>query len=116
MYSYKIKKSGLRTQVTINVNSMVLFASKLASCCDNNDGKMLLEMGLGKRMHEMDCMALDGRYTQYIRDLVDKEKQEECNFCFPICKKRLQPLHDEESNFNICLVDSVPCQRQHSVI
>jgi hypothetical protein len=31
---------------------------------------------------------------------VDKEKLEESNFCFPIRKKRLQPLHDEESNFN----------------
>jgi hypothetical protein len=100
MYSYKLKKSGLRTQVAIDVNGMVLFASKSASCRDNNDGKMLLEMGLGKRMHEMDCMALDGGYTQYIRDIVDKEKLEERNFCFPIRKKRLQPLHDEESNFN----------------
>ena len=66
---------------------MVLFASKSASCHDNNDGKMLQEMGIGKRMHEMDCIALDGRYTQYIGDIVDKEKLEEHNFCFPICKK-----------------------------
>jgi len=85
MYSYKLKKSGLRTQVVIDVNGMVLFASKSASCRDNNDGKMLLEMGLGKRIHGMDCVALDGGYTQYIGDLV--EKLEEHNFCFPIRKK-----------------------------
>ena len=98
MYSYKLQQSGLRTQVVIDVNGMVLCASKSASCRDNNDGKMLLEMGLGKRIHGMDCVALDGGYTQYIGDLV--EKLEEHNFCFPIRKKRLQPLHEEESNFN----------------
>lgn len=100
MFSYKLKKSGLRTQVAIDVNGMVLFASKSASCRDNNDGKMLQEMGLGKRIHEMDCVALDGGYTLHIPDIVDKEKLEEHNFCFPIRKKRLMPLHEEESNFN----------------
>jgi hypothetical protein len=100
MYSYKLKKSGLRTQVAIDANGMVLFVSKSASCRDNNDGKMLLEMRIGKKIGSMDCIALDGGYTQYIPDLIDKEKLEEHNFCFPIRKKRLQPLHEEESNFN----------------
>lgn len=57
-------------------------------------------MGLGKKIHEMDCVAVDGGYTQHIGDLVEKEKLEEHNFCFPIRKKRLQPLHEEESDFN----------------
>ena len=100
MYSYKLKKSGLRTQVAIDANGMVLFVSKSASCRDNNDGKMLLEMHIGKKIGSMDCIALDGGYTQYIPDLIEKEKLEERNFCFPIRKKRLQPLHEEESNFN----------------
>jgi hypothetical protein len=100
MYSYKLKKSGLRTQVAIDANGMVLFVSKSASCRDNNDGKMLQEMGIGKKIGSMDCIALDGGYTQYIPDLIDKEKLEEHNFCFPIRKKRMQPLHEEESNFN----------------
>ena len=101
MYSYKLKKSGLRTQVAIDVNGMVLFTSKSASCRDNNDGKMLLEMGIGKKVHSMDCIALDGGYTQYLGDLMEKEKDlKECNFCFPIRKKRQQPLHDDEANFN----------------
>jgi DDE superfamily endonuclease len=100
MFSYKLKKSGLRTQVAIDVNGMVLFASKSASCRDNNDGKMLLEMNIGKKIHGMDCIAVDGGYTLHIPDIVEKEKLEEHNFCFPIRKKRLQPLHEEESNFN----------------
>ena len=62
---------------------------------------MLLEMGIGKRVHSMDCIALDGGYTQYLGDLMEKEKDlKECNFCFPIRKKRQQPLYDDEANFN----------------
>ena len=33
-------------------------------------------------------------------DIVDKETLEERNFCFPIRKKRLQPLQEQVSNFN----------------
>ncbi|KAG0195338.1 hypothetical protein BGX28_001635, partial [Mortierella sp. GBA30] len=101
MYSYKLKKCGLRTQVAIDVNGMVLFTSKSASCRDNNDAKMLMEKGIGKKVHAMGCVAVDGEYTQRIGELVEKEKTlEERNFCFPIRKKRLQPLHDDETSFN----------------
>ena len=58
MYSYKLKKSGLRTQVAIDANGMVLFVSKSASCRDNNDGKMLQEMGIGKKIDSMDVTGL----------------------------------------------------------
>ncbi|OAQ25505.1 hypothetical protein K457DRAFT_23124 [Linnemannia elongata AG-77] len=100
MYSFKLKKSGLRTQVAIDANGMVLFASKSAPCRDNNDGKMLLEMGIGKKIDSMDCVALDGGYTLHIPDLLEKEQLEEHNVCFPVRKKRMQPLHEVETNFN----------------
>ncbi|KAF9273201.1 hypothetical protein BGZ88_003983 [Linnemannia elongata] len=100
MYSFKLKKSGLTTQDAIDANGMVLFVSKSASCRDDNDGKMLLEMGIGKKIDSMACIALDGGYTQRIPDLMEKEQLEEHNFCFPIRKKRLQPLYEEESTFN----------------
>lgn len=101
MYSYKLKRSGLRTQVAIDINGMVLFTSKSASCKDNNDGTMLVEMGIGKRIHEMDCVAVDGGYTQHIGTLLEKEEGLDVkNFAFPIRKKRLQPLHQEEATFN----------------
>lgn len=101
MYSYKLKKSGLCTQVAIDVNGMVPFTSKSASCHDNNDGKMILEMGIGKTVHGMDCITLDGGYIQDIDDLLEKKKDlSNCNFCFPIRKKKQQPLHGDEANFN----------------
>jgi hypothetical protein len=101
MYSYKLKKSGLRTQVCIDINGMVLFTSKSASCKDNNDGTMLVDMGIAKQIHEMDCIAVDGGYTLHIGALLEKEDELDMkNFAFPIRKKRLQPLHQEEATFN----------------
>ncbi|KAF9271222.1 hypothetical protein BGZ68_004007, partial [Mortierella alpina] len=101
MYSYKLKKAGLRTQVGIDINGMILFTSKSAACKDNNDGTMLVEMGIGKRIAEMDCIAVDGGYTQHIGAVLEKDEGLEArNFAFPIRKKRMQPLHPEEATFN----------------
>ncbi|CAO3572433.1 unnamed protein product [Mortierella alpina] len=101
MYSYKLKKAGLRTQVGIDINGLVLFTSKSAACKDNNDGTMLVEMGIGKKIAEMDCIAVDGGYTQHIGAVLEKDEGLEArNFAFPIRKKRMQPLHPEEATFN----------------
>jgi len=101
MYSYKLKKAGLHTQVCIDINGMVLFTSKSASYKNNNNGTMLVEMGISDKIHEMDCIAVDGGYTQHIGALLDKDEGLDAkNFAFPIRKKRLQPLHQEEATFN----------------
>ncbi|OAQ25585.1 hypothetical protein K457DRAFT_1897638 [Linnemannia elongata AG-77] len=92
MYSYKLKKSGLRTQVCIDINHMVLFVSKSASCKGNNDGTMLVEMGLANKIHEMDC---------HISTLLEREDSLDVrNFCFPIRKKPGQDLDEHEAIFN----------------
>ncbi|MGH7238590.1 MAG: hypothetical protein ACREHG_00840, partial [Candidatus Saccharimonadales bacterium] len=57
MYSYKFKKSGLRTQVIIDMNEMVLWTSKSAPCKENSDGVMFTKMNLEKNMHELDCVG-----------------------------------------------------------
>ncbi|KAI9241991.1 MAG: hypothetical protein BYD32DRAFT_363292 [Podila humilis] len=45
--------------------------------------------------------TLDGGYSQHIGTIVEQQDNLELkNFCFPICKKRLQPLHADEANFN----------------
>lgn len=102
MYSYKLRKSGLRTQVCIDVNGMVVFVSKSASCKDNNDGTMLVGMNIASKVDSRaDCIALDGGYSQHIGVIVEEQDDLELkNFCFPIRKKRLQPLHPDEANFN----------------
>ena len=101
MYSYKLKKSGLRTQVCIDINHMVLFVSKSAPCKDNNDGSMMVEMGLANKIHEMDCVGVDGGYTQHISTLLEREDSLDVrNFCFPIRKKPGQALDEHEALFN----------------
>jgi DDE superfamily endonuclease len=101
MFSYKLHKSGLRTQVCIDINGLALFVSMSEACKDNNDGTMLVAMKIGNKIQEVDCIGLDGGYTQHIGKILEQDHQLTLmNFCFPIHKKRLQPLHAEEANFN----------------
>ncbi|KAF9544602.1 hypothetical protein EC957_011817 [Mortierella hygrophila] len=101
MYSYKLKKSGFRVQVCTDMNNMVLFVSAPAPCKDYNDGTMLLRMGIQNKIHELDCVALDGGYNLFIGKLLDSadELQYE-NFCYPIRKMRGIALTEEEIAYN----------------
>lgn len=100
LYSYKLKKSGLRTQVCIDINGMILFTSKSAPCKDNTDGTMLIKMRLEKYIDKLDCVALDGGYTQYIKKLVGNTDLEPLNFYVPIRKPKGIELSNEEKIFN----------------
>lgn len=100
MYSYKFKKSGLRTQVCIDNNGMVLFMSRSASCGDNTDGIMLTKMRLEKHIHKLDCVGLDGGYTQHLNKLVESSDLNLGNFCHPIRKAKGVNLTNDEVKFN----------------
>ena len=77
---------------------MAILVSKSKSCKDNNDGTMLEEMEIGKKIAEVDCVGLDGGYTQHIGNVLEQDSQlTPANFCFLIRKKRLQQLHPEEA-------------------
>ena len=100
MYSYKLKKSGLRTQVCIDSNGMALWVSKSQSCKNYNDGVMLQDMKVHEKFHNLDCVALDGGYNQYIGKLLEDTDLAKRNFCCPIRKKRNKDLTTEEANYN----------------
>ncbi|KAF9017114.1 hypothetical protein BGZ52_005333 [Haplosporangium bisporale] len=100
MYSYKLKKSGVRTQVCMDPNGMALIVSKSLPCKDNNDGTMLVGMKVHRHIHELDCIAIDGGYTQYIKKLVEDTSMTKKNFCFPIRKSRGKDLAQDEANYN----------------
>ncbi|KAG0009328.1 hypothetical protein BGZ80_002496 [Entomortierella chlamydospora] len=101
MYSYKLKKAGLRTQVVMDCNGMALWVSQSASCKSNVDGIMLLAMKLDKRMHDMDCVALDGGYTQFLKKLVDESDNLTMqNFAHPFRRKKNHKLREAESKYN----------------
>jgi hypothetical protein len=100
MYSYKLKKSGLRTQVVMDCNGMALWVSKSASCKNYADGTMLLSMKLDKKMHAMDCVAVDGGYTQFLKTLAEKSDLTLHNFTHPFRKKKHQDLTSQETEYN----------------
>lgn len=100
MYSYKFKKSGLRSQVCADNNSMILFMSKSAPCGDSTDGVMLTKMKLEKHIHKLDCVGVDGGYTQFISKVVEGTDLNLGNFCHPIRKPRGIDLTPHETKYN----------------
>ncbi|KAG0009619.1 hypothetical protein BGZ81_003285 [Podila clonocystis] len=77
MYSYKLKKSG-----------------------NNNDGTMLVGMKVDHHIHELDCIAINGGYTQYIKKMTEDTSMTKKNFCFPIRKSHGKDLAKDEANYN----------------
>lgn len=100
MYSYKLKKAGVRTQVCTDCNGMTILVSKSQPCKDHNDGTMLLGMKIHKHIHPLDCIAVDGGYTQYINKLAEDNDMTKGNFCYPIRKHRGKDLKPDEANYN----------------
>ncbi|KAF8958826.1 hypothetical protein BGZ46_001884 [Entomortierella lignicola] len=102
MYSYKLKKSGFRTQVCCDINSMVVFVSQPAECRDFNDGTMLSKMAIEKKIHELDCIALDGGYTQFIEGIITNNSGglKSSNFCCPVRKSKGIDLSEGEKKYN----------------
>lgn len=100
-YSYKLKKSGFRTQVGIDINGMVLFVSDPAPCAMNNDGSMLASMDLKKKISKYDCVVLDGGYTLFADSIIATNPHlGKHNLVFPIRKQRGIDLTMEETKFN----------------
>lgn len=101
LFSFKLKKSGFRTQVLMDLNSMILAVSKSEPCKDNNDGKMFCEMKIDKLINEHDCIALDGRYTLHILKYLEScDILDNSNFCSPIRKQRNVDLTSTEVVYN----------------
>lgn len=103
-YSYKLKKSGFRTQVCTDINGMVLFVSKSAPCAENNDGSMLADMKLKRKITKYDCVVVDGGYTLFLdRILARNSHLGEHNFVAPIRKQRHMELTEDEVKYNTVL-------------
>ncbi|KAG0258755.1 hypothetical protein BGZ95_004879, partial [Linnemannia exigua] len=101
IYSYKLRKSGFRTQVCCDMNSMVVFVSQPAECRDFNDGTMLSKKTIDKKIHHLDCLALDGGYTLHLEDMIAaSDTLTSANFCYPIRKRRGIELSEEENRYN----------------
>ncbi|KAF9910906.1 hypothetical protein BX616_010751 [Lobosporangium transversale] len=101
LYSYKLKKSGFRTQVCCDMNSMIVFVSQPAECRDFSDGTMLSKMAIEKKIDRLDCITLDGGYSQFLHGIIEHSDQlESTNFCCPVRKTRGIAFTDQEKKYN----------------
>ncbi|KAF9912752.1 hypothetical protein BX616_010250 [Lobosporangium transversale] len=101
LYSYKLKKSGFRIQVCSDMNNIILFASKPAPCRDFNDGVMLVKMNIASHIHKLDCIALDGGYSGFVRQIVEpSDALSYENFSYPVHNTRGMAMADQELHYN----------------
>lgn len=104
-WSYKLKTSGLRTQVLADINDMVTSVSNSELCGISSDGGMFLNMKMYNKMDIRDVVAVDGGYTLFIKqfeELCIKKniKLNDNNFFYPIRKEPELDLNVQEKHFN----------------
>lgn len=105
LYSYKLKKPAIRTQMCSDVNEMFIYISQSMPCKDNPDGKMFLSTRIDRIMAITDCLLLDGAYTFFVDKIIEKNNAEghmltSDNFIFPIRKINNEQLNEDEINYN----------------
>lgn len=104
-WSYKLKTSGIRTQVLIDINEMVIACSKSQLCGDSADGPMFLNMKIYNKIHNSDCIALDGGYPLFLNQFYELcitkgYELSDKNFIYPIRKEIGIDLNAQEVHFN----------------
>ncbi|KAF8934921.1 hypothetical protein BGZ58_005358, partial [Dissophora ornata] len=91
--------TGLR-QIQDNAPHYV-FVSQPAECRDFNDGTMLSKLAIDKKIHHLDCLALDGGYTLHLEGIIAaSDTLTSSNFCYPIRKRKGIELTEEEIRYN----------------
>jgi len=104
-WSYKLKSSGIRTQVVSDINDMVIYVSYSDLCGKSNDGSMFLNMKLYNKILKQDCVAIDGGYTLFIKQFEDLCNNkgydlDDNNFFYPIRKEINEKLNEQEIYYN----------------
>jgi len=104
-WSYKLKTSGLRTQVLADINNMVIAVSNSELCGVSSDGGMFLNMKIYNKINKRDVIAIDGGYTLFIKQFENlcKNKNIELNdynFFYPIRKEPNENLNKQEKHYN----------------
>lgn len=106
LYSWKLKKNGLNTQIVIDNNNLVLYVSDSLPCKNNNDDVMFMNnVKLNNFFKYGDCLCFDGLYTNTLYVVIDKYNNidfniNEDNFIFPIKKQKNISLNNDEEIFN----------------
>jgi hypothetical protein len=104
-WSYKLKTSGLRTQVLTDINNFVIAVSNSELCGVSSDGGMFLNMKLYNKINKRDVVAIDGGYTLFINqfEILCRKKNiplSDNNFFYPIRKEPNEEMNKQEKHFN----------------
>lgn len=106
LYSWKLKKPGLNTQIVIDNNNMVLYVSDSLPCKNNNDDFMFINnVKLNTFLTFGDCLCFDGLYTNTLDAVINKYNNIDLNitkdnFIYPIRKQKKKELNIDEDLFN----------------
>ena len=105
LYSYKLKGSGLRTQIVTDMNQMILYISNSEKCGIGNDGTMFINMKLYNKIHIGNCIAMDGGYNLFINQFKEQSLNagkdfSDKNFVYPIRKENDINLTVSELHYN----------------
>jgi len=105
-YSFKFKKTGIRTQFMMDVNEMFINISKSEPAAKCNDGSMFVKWRPDLLMTKRDHMMLDGGYALYIAPLLQANEVDgevilnTTNFSAPLRKFPNVDLHISEAKYN----------------
>ncbi len=106
LYSFKLKKSGARTQLVLDTNNFFIHVSDSEPCGINNDGSHLMQMRIYNWIGKHDCMQMDSVYRLFLARIValcHQNGRQEINsnqFIFPIRRLPKKPLDMSEDNYN----------------
>ncbi len=70
LYSFKLKKSGARTQLVLDTNNFFIHVSDSEPCGINNDGSHLMQMRIYNWIGKHDCMQMDSVYRLFLARIV----------------------------------------------
>jgi hypothetical protein len=104
LYSYKLKQSGCRSQVMMDINNMFIAVSDTEKCGVNNDGSMFIMWKPDDLMNKNDVLQLDGGYTLFIKTLLKKQSVPNRlvthNFLTPLRKYKNKDFDLSEQEYN----------------
>jgi hypothetical protein len=80
---------------------MITFVSDSKPCKHNTDDKLLIEMNIDKKLNNLECIALDGGYSNAVKHIIENTNLNIYNFMFPIRKQINIDLNNNEIDYNL---------------
>jgi len=105
LYTPKIRRSGIRNQVVLDILGYALWVSNSMTCRDNSDSQMMIKAPFGEIIDVTDVFQIDGGYKLelYLEEALKYGKNKAftlANFVKPIRKKKNVSMDESEIEYN----------------